>query len=253
MILSIITIVYNDLTGLTRTVESVQPYSKEKYIEYIVIDGDSTDGSKEYLQNLEFIDILISEKDNGIYDAMNKGIEVASGSYLIFMNSGDYFLNNLNFKEIFSKNSYPDIILGQVIRFDHNGNYIFKQVRREPITKILFRVSPPCHQAMFIRKYLFKQIGLYDLQYRLCADNFWYIQYLNWSKGTESIKITDFPTTYYNIDGLSNSKRGLVIQERFKMILELEIPIYWKILLFSGLSWYFVKYILIKLYSKKCI
>lgn len=90
---SIITVVYNDVHNISRTVESIigQSYSN---LEYIVIDGDSVDGTKDVVKTyLSSIDVYISEDDNGIYDAMNKGVSLSSGDWILFMNSGDVFYN----------------------------------------------------------------------------------------------------------------------------------------------------------------
>src|SRR6478735_1115877 len=92
--LSIITINYNNLQGLQKTIESVVSQSFKDF-EYIIIDGGSTDGSKVLIEKYsESITYWVSEKDNGIYPAMNKGIQVANGEYLLFLNSGDWFYEN---------------------------------------------------------------------------------------------------------------------------------------------------------------
>lgn len=90
--LSIITINLNNKDGLKKTLRSIDNQSNKNF-EYLVIDGNSSDGSQDLINNSAFIDIKISEKDSGIYDAMNKGIQLAKGEYLLFLNSGDY-LNN---------------------------------------------------------------------------------------------------------------------------------------------------------------
>ena len=92
--LSIITINYNNQSGLQRTVESIVNQTWKEF-EYIVIDGGSTDGSAAYLESQNKIfDYWVSEKDLGIYNAMNKGIKAATGHYLLFLNSGDELLND---------------------------------------------------------------------------------------------------------------------------------------------------------------
>lgn len=99
MKLSIITINYNNKEGLKRTAESVKR-QRCKDFEYIVVDGDSSDGSKEVMQEYaDTIDIAISEKDTGIYNAMNKGVKVAQGEFLLFLNSGDW-LNSTDVTEV---------------------------------------------------------------------------------------------------------------------------------------------------------
>jgi glycosyltransferase involved in cell wall biosynthesis len=118
--LSIITINYNDVLGLKRTLESVtgQIYSN---FEYIVINGGSTDGSKELLEKYtDKISYWVSEPDQGIYHAMNKGIEKASGEYLLFMNSGDLFYNSGILKEVVDHISKYDLIYFDILIRDGN-------------------------------------------------------------------------------------------------------------------------------------
>jgi glycosyltransferase involved in cell wall biosynthesis len=121
--LSIITINYNDVLGLKRTLESVtgQIYSN---FEYIVINGGSTDGSKELLEKYtDKISYWVSEPDQGIYHAMNKGIEKASGEYLLFMNSGDLFYNSGILKEVVDHISKYDLIYFDILIRDGNKEY----------------------------------------------------------------------------------------------------------------------------------
>lgn len=93
---SVITVNYNNLKGLERTISSVLLQSFSDF-EYIIVDGGSSDGSKEYIESKqEYINQWVSEKDHGVYNAMNKAIRMAQGEYCIFMNSGDhFFLHNL--------------------------------------------------------------------------------------------------------------------------------------------------------------
>ena len=107
-LISIITVNFNDKIGLERTLESVFSQNFRNF-EYLVIDGGSNDGSKELLEkNSEKINYWVSEPDKGIYNAMNKGISVAKGEYLIFLNSGDHFKNE-NSLEIAQKYLDKDI------------------------------------------------------------------------------------------------------------------------------------------------
>lgn len=101
-LVSIVTVCYNAADMLSKTIESVSAQSYEN-IEYIIIDGASTDGTKQIIQNnIEHIDKFISEKDNGIYDAMNKGTANSSGEWIIFMNAGDTFYDRDTIKDLFS-------------------------------------------------------------------------------------------------------------------------------------------------------
>ena len=99
--ISIITINYNDLKGLQKTFNSVVNQSNKDF-EYIVIDGGSSDGGKEFLeQNSDKLAYWISEKDSGVYNAMNKGIKAAKGEYLLFLNSGDFLVDDNVIEKVF--------------------------------------------------------------------------------------------------------------------------------------------------------
>jgi len=142
---SIITINYNNKSGLQKTIESVLKLSYKDY-EFLIIDGGSTDESVDIIRNYEdHITYWISEKDNGIYNAMNKGIAKAKGNYCIFMNSGDCF-HSPDILNIVA-NYQEDIICGQVSTFPSGHN--------KPIITLvdLIRSSLP-HQAMFIKREL---------------------------------------------------------------------------------------------------
>jgi glycosyltransferase involved in cell wall biosynthesis len=98
MKLTIITINYNNKEGLVKTFDSVRVQTWKDF-EFIVIDGGSTDGCKELIEQNHQINYWVSEKDSGVYNAMNKGIRKATGDYVIFMNSGDFFMMNLFWKK----------------------------------------------------------------------------------------------------------------------------------------------------------
>lgn len=166
--ISIITINYNNYKGLVDTANSVinQTY---KDIEYIIIDGGSTDESKEYIESIsEHLDYWVSEPDNGIYNAMNKGIKKATGDYLFFLNSGDYFLD-INCLEKHKK-SFNDF---EIIYFNiYYGNHSNKRKVIYPdfLNFYLFFINTICHQAVFFKNTLFKEYGLYDESLKILAD-----------------------------------------------------------------------------------
>lgn len=162
---SIITINYNNRDGLRKTIESVVNQSCKDY-EYIVIDGGSTDGSREVIEEYaDRIDYWVSEPDKGIYNAMNKGIKVAHGDYLNFMNSGDCFYD----KNVLS-NTLPylqtDIIMGASL--DDNCHVRPYHIKKE-LTMIQFYSNTIDHQASFISKMLFNNT-FYDENYKIVSD-----------------------------------------------------------------------------------
>lgn len=212
---SIITINYNNLKGLRKTIESIISQTERKY-EFIVIDGGSTDGSKELIESYsEKIDYWVSEQDAGVYNAMNKGIKVATGDFVIFMNSGDTF--------------YEDTVLEKVNpllvdEFDiyYGDNYKVKQNSKkkktypEKLTFSFFYYSCINHQATFIRRQLFFDYFFYNENFKIVSD---------WEFFIYTICIENRPSKYlkrticnYDFTGVSSKKENKVIADSEKNI-----------------------------------
>ena len=168
---SIITINYNNRAGLEKTFNTVFSQTLTDF-EYIIIDGGSTDGSLDLITRYSNkFTYWVSEQDKGIYDAINKGINAASGDYLMFLNSGDYLLSEdiLEYaKAIVCKEPF-DIYYGNVIMEKANKE---KYIQRYPAELSLnfWQRRTINHQACFIKSSLFTDLGLYDAQYSLAAD-----------------------------------------------------------------------------------
>lgn len=176
-IISIITVAYNCASDIEKTIKSIinQTYTN---IEYIIIDGGSTDGTvdiiKKYTDKITF---WISEPDNGIYDAMNKGIGRANGKWINFMNAGDSFFNDNVLSDIFEENisDKVSVIYGDTLQCFSYGRFITK-AEELPLLKthMVF-----CHQSSFVLLSLLKTY-LFDTTYKLCADyNLFYKLYRN--------------------------------------------------------------------------
>lgn len=170
MKLSIITINYNNNSGLEKTIESIvnQTY---KDFEYIIIDGGSTDASVETIKKYASkISYWISEPDKGVYNAMNKGIKVAKGNYVIFMNSGDVFFDK-NTLEIAVNyfTSEKDIYYGNALYYNDKG---YERLENNPENLSFWHLKTfgINHQATFFKRLLFEQIGLYNEQLKICSD-----------------------------------------------------------------------------------
>jgi glycosyltransferase involved in cell wall biosynthesis len=174
-LVTIITVVFNGEQLIEETILSVLNQSY-KDVEYIVIDGGSNDGTLKILSRYnDKIDYWLSEPDRGIYDAMNKGIALARGEWINFMNCGDRFASAdvLNF--FLEKNYEADIIFGDAIVQYQSFEATFKKV---PLASMWRRI-PFCHQASFTRANLMKQWN-FNLQYKLSSDfDFIYRSYLN--------------------------------------------------------------------------
>lgn len=165
--LSIITVNYNNNKGLIRTLESVKKQNYPSY-EHIIIDADSTDGSKDTIRKYEKenprLTYWSSEPDKGIYDGMNKGIKMAKGEYLYFLNSGDNLIEDVLQRVSFDKTKY---IYGN-IRFIGGGKSR-EEKAPDKADLIFFLTKSLPHQACFIHKSLFEH-RIYDVNYKIIAD-----------------------------------------------------------------------------------
>lgn len=161
-LVSIITVVFNGKNTLEKTILSVINQNYQN-IEYIIIDGGSTDGTLEIIHKYEKeIDYWISEKDNGIYDAMNKGILAANGKFVNFMNAGDYFFDN-NILQKLPLNPLSKIIFGNIM-------YESGKVFESTFDYRMYLKNTLHHQSAFYALDLLKQLGLFDTNFKILAD-----------------------------------------------------------------------------------
>ena len=167
MQISIITIVLNDKNNIEKTILSVLN-QKDVDLEYIVIDGGSTDGTLEIIEKYKNnIDVLISEKDNGIVDAFNKGIKAANGDVIGIVNSGDWLESDAikTVIEVFEKRK-ADIVYGDVQYW--NGN--ISEYRYKANHAFLRKFMSINHPAVFVKKRIYKKYGLFDEAFKLAMD-----------------------------------------------------------------------------------
>ena len=210
--ISIITINYNDKKGLQRTFNSV--FAQDfKDFEYIVIDGDSTDGSRELIENnAQKISYWVSEADKGIYNAMNKGIKAAKGEYLLFLNSGDKFYNE---KSLILSSNYlerEDIIYGDLEIVKEDRSFIKKYSQEVSLFYFLYESLP--HPATFIKKSAFEKFGFYDENLKIVSDWKWFLVSIC-SQNASFKKIKVVISTFY-LAGISSNEENQaeIINER---------------------------------------
>lgn len=189
--ISIITVVYNDQNNILRTINSVvnQTYRDR---EYIIIDGGSNDETNNIIKNnISEIDLYISEKDNGIYDAMNKAIDIAKGEWIIFMNSGDVFVDEYVLQNVFAN---P---ISSAISFIYSDYYV-----GEKMIKSSFSQGVLLHQAVIYRRKIHKRYGYYQVTKPYIISDFMFFMRF---KNEEVLKI-EFPIARNDIAGVSHGK-----------------------------------------------
>lgn len=168
--LSIITINFNDLDGLRKTFESVAGQTARDF-EYIVIDGGSTDGSKEFLQqHSDRITHWISEKDSGVYNAMNKGIRAANGEYLLFLNSGDFLIGPDVIGEVSKLIDHEAAIYYGNLYFSLNGVKTQLWTPPDVLSFSYFQTHSLPHPASFIKRQLFFDHFMYSEDFKIVSD-----------------------------------------------------------------------------------
>lgn len=217
-LLSIVTINLNNAIGLKKTFESVFSQNFTGF-EFIVIDGGSTDGSREIIQSdADKLTHWVSEKDGGIYDAMNKGIASAKGQYLLFLNSGDYLNDSQVLAKVFAEQPAHDIIYGDII-WETAGSYL-DGIYPDQLTFDYFTNDSLPHQGAFIRRQLFGTVGLYNMQYPIIAD--WIFFLLAIFKFNCSYLHLDMMVAVCNREGISCSpeKWSQIVQQRKEIFLE---------------------------------
>jgi glycosyltransferase involved in cell wall biosynthesis len=205
---SIITVCFNAAKDLERTLKSVILQSFDS-VEHIVIDGDSSDGTLELIDRYKpFISTWISEGDRGIYDAMNKGIKLARGEYLNFLNAGDmYFDRDVLKKAAAQIKDKVDIAYGDCFV---KGARRYNGLQEAGLIESLSSKMPFCHQSAFYRREALQE-NIYDISYKLAAD--YELALRLYKQGSKFQKIKNFPVCFYEAKGASDTKRSEVVAE----------------------------------------
>lgn len=218
--ISIITINYNNYDGLRKTIDSVENQTVKDY-EWIIIDGGSSDGSKELIQeHSSSFSYWVSEPDKGIYNAMNKGIShLRYDGYVIFLNSGDYFVNSNVLSEFIKNDPQEDIVYGYVERIiDGKQQQLtgFLHKSNISLTDLYFQTIP--HQGTFFKTSIFKRYGLYDESLKILSDRKIYVTSIIY--GNASVRFIPISIAYFDEGGISTSsiyqkEREMVLNELF--------------------------------------
>ena len=203
--ISVITVCYNAAHLLRKTIESVIEQSYER-IEYIIVDGGSSDLTKSIVFEFQKkIDLFISEPDDGIYDAMNKGIKNATGDLIIFLNAGDHYISSNALKYAVTKMNFQnaDIFYGRILWEDPFNKDIVLSDHHLTRYEWDLKFSNFPHPATFYKKKLFKEFGLFDETFKILGDYEWNAKAL--VKNRIPFQYINVAIGVFRADGISNS------------------------------------------------
>ena len=206
---TVITVCRNHAKGLEKTIQSVESQTWQEK-EFLVIDGASTDGTMEVIRQHEgSITQWISEPDLGIYDAMNKGVRLAQGQWIIFMNAGDTFASADTLQRVFQEPQKADVIYGDVIK----GENVKKAEAPHNAHRMFF-----CHQSAFVRTSCLKAFP-FDTSHRMSAD---FKQIKQLYLAGKNFKQLDFPIAVFDTLGISNTSRSKGLRDNISVIREVD-------------------------------
>lgn len=210
--ISVVTVCYNAVNDIEKTILSVinQTYPN---VEYLIIDGGSTDGTMDVVNKYkDKIDVIVSEPDKGIYDAMNKGIDRATGEWINFMNAGDCFVGTTVICDVVANcNKNTVAVYGDMFFVTNTQKKYFKSNAISFIKK-----NMPCsHQALFCRMKDVKELR-FDTDYKIAAD-YNMLYHLFWKNGKDNIERLDFPIVLFDGTGLSSCNKIKTFREVLKI------------------------------------
>lgn len=216
--ISIITVVFNDKEGFDKTIKSIINLQYPEK-EIIVIDGNSTDGTKEIiLQNLGYLSKWVSEKDNGIYDAMNKGLEMATGEYVWFINAGDLVYDPDILEHLFKGNELlADVYYGETLIVSKEAEVLGlrkKQLPKQLSWHSFINGMTVCHQSVIIKREIAPK---YDTSYKFSADYLWVLSCL---KQAKTIVNTNRILSIFQEGGATTQNRNKSLKERYAIMKE---------------------------------
>lgn len=224
--LTIITINRNNSERLEKTMHSVFSQTRQD-IEYVVVDGASTDGSVEvirrYAEPFGKRMKWVSEPDSGVYNAMNKGIRMATGEYLQFLNSGDYLATDDVTERILAEiecQDNPPMLYGNLYKSYPNGQQVLaKGLHGGQITLLKMYRYTIHHNSTYIQRRLFEEYGFYDENLKIVSDWKWFLQVIVF--GGIAPKYIDYPVDVYDMSGISSTNIELREQERHEVLKDL--------------------------------
>lgn len=242
MKISIITVCYNSAKTIEKTFQSLQSQTY-KNIEYIVVDGMSSDPTSDIIENnKDIISKYVSESDKGLYDAMNKGIQLATGDIVGILNSDDIFTDDYVLENIakFHSENNIEASVGNIIQFNEEGKTVRKYSAKNWNPEKLKIGFMPAHPAIFFKKELFNKFGDYQLDFIIAADYELITRFF--LKHNISWKFSNITTTSMLIGGVSSSgvssyqliskeiKKAMIINNINFSYLQVKLRFFWKII-----------------------
>jgi len=218
--ISIVTVVYNCEDTIADTIKSVVSQTAINKIEYIIIDGSSTDNTlSEIYKFKDQIDFIVSEKDTGIYNAMNKSLKYVTGEWVLFLNAGDVFENAETIENVLSHESKfaGNDIIGFSTLFKHRD-----KLKTEKVKELSQRwiCVPACHQSMLIRSSVHK-LNHYNENFKICADHYLFNKLIN--NGHLFLGINSI-LSIFAFDGVSAKNRVQLYKEKLAIANKLHAP-----------------------------
>ena len=206
----IITINLNNKKGLENTIKSVVNQTFFDKVNHIVIDGGSTDGSKEIIERYkDKLFYYVTEPDNGIYNAMNKGIRASVSDYLLFLNSGDYLSENNVLERVFPYLDGTDFIYGNEWKVNERWKGAYEAKYPDKLDESFFRRTSLPHQSTFIKRELLE--NGYDESFKIISDWKWFIEAF---RNGRTYKHMPFIVSVYDCSGFSYHNLNLMQKEK---------------------------------------
>jgi glycosyltransferase involved in cell wall biosynthesis len=210
MKISVITVCYNAEPFIADALESITSQTYQN-LELVIVDGGSDDGTLDIIEQYRpRIGKFVSERDNGIYDAMNKAVSMATGDYVLFMNTDDRFASSTALEDAVGHGISGDIVYGDAIYLDvEAGTSDHRQF--PPVSRRFFCYDNLCHQAVLYRRTVFQAVGPFDTQFRVVADYEWFLR--AFTKHNLTFKHVGVLMAIYRLGGFSKQHIDLFVQE----------------------------------------
>ena len=217
-LISVVTVCFNSAKTIRDALESVSNQTEANF-EHIIVDGNSTDGTQEIVKNfLYHTNRFVSEPDNSIYDAMNKGISLAKGEIIGFLNSDDIFADNMVLSRVIDAFDDPktEVCFGDILYITKDKNRVVRHWKSKEFTKgSFYKGWCPAHPTFYVRRSALNRLGGFDLRYHLAADVEFMLRYLE----CNSLKSVYIPTiqVFMRVGGATNKNLTNIMRQNIEI------------------------------------